>query len=380
MPAKIERRKAKQAPAKVAAKGQQGASSSRKPLFGGGVSSKKLTQFTTQLSILQSAGITIVRSLRICEGQLKPGPLKTVVGAVADDVEGGASLSEAMGKHSHVFDRLYVNMVRAGEKGGILDEILTRLADFAEKSERIKAKIKEALTYPVVVLMFAGGVVLFIMMVIVPKFEEIFRQFGEDLPALTTLLISISRAFLTYWYLVLGIPIVLYATYRFLMRMPRFEYFVDRLKLRSPIAGILIEKTIVARFTRTMGTLLAAGVPILESLEIVQASIPNAVLAGAVSEVRTSVREGETMAAPLLQSRIFDDLVVNMIDVGEATGSLDRMLLKIADTYEEEVDVQVGTLFKLLEPILLLVLAIVVGFIVVALFLPILKVMDQFAK
>ena len=144
MPAKIERRKAKQAPAKVAAKGQQGASSSRKPLFGGGVSSKKLTQFTTQLSILQSAGITIVRSLRICEGQLKPGPLKTVVGAVADDVEGGASLSEAMGKHSHVFDRLYVNMVRAGEKGGILDEILTRLADFAEKSERIKAKIKEA--------------------------------------------------------------------------------------------------------------------------------------------------------------------------------------------------------------------------------------------
>ncbi|MFH0944099.1 MAG: type II secretion system F family protein [Planctomycetota bacterium] len=381
MPAKIERRSPRQAPAKVAAKGQKrSVSSPRKPLFGGGVSSKKLTQFTTQLSILQSAGITIVRSLRICEGQLKPGPLKTVVGAVADDVEGGASLSEAMGKHAQVFDRLYTNMVRAGEKGGILDEILTRLADFAEKSERIKAKIKEALTYPVVVLLFAGCVVLFIMMVIVPKFEEIFRQFGEELPALTTLLINVSRSFLTYWYLVICIPVALIATYRFLKRIPSFEYFVDRLKLRSPIAGILIEKTIVARFTRTMGTLLSAGVPILESLEIVQASIPNAVLAGAVSEVRTSVREGETMAAPLLASRIFDDLVVNMIDVGEATGSLDRMLLKIAETYEEEVDVQVGTLFKLLEPILLLVLAGVVGFIVVALFLPILKVMDQFAK
>jgi type IV pilus assembly protein PilC len=380
MPAKIERRKPKQAARPRTPKPGGGGPGPSRLRFGGGVSQKKLTQFTTQLSILQSAGITIVRSLRICEGQLKPGPLKTVVGAVADDVEGGASLSEAMGKHPAVFDRLYVNMVRAGEKGGILDEILIRLADFAEKSQRIKGKIKEALTYPVVVLGFAGCVVLFIMMVIVPKFEEIFRQFNEELPALTQLLIDVSRGFLTYWYLVIGVPIALFVTYRMLLRLPRFEYFVDRQKLRLPIAGNLIEKTIVARFTRTMGTLLAAGVPILEALEIVQASIPNAVLARAVSDVRSSVREGETMAAPLKVSRIFDDLVVNMIDVGEATGSLDKMLLKVAATYEEEVDVQVGTLFKLLEPILLLLLAGIVGFIVVALFLPILKVMDQFAK
>ncbi len=381
MPAKIERKRTQEAaPRRAPGAAPRPESRPGRSLFGGRVAAKRLMQFTTQLAILQGAGITIVRSLRVCEGQLRPGPLKTVVGAVADDVEGGAALSEALAKHPAVFDRLYVNMVRAGEKGGILDGILARLADFAEKSERIKAKIKEALTYPVVVLLFAFGVVAFIMIVIVPKFEEIFRTFGEDLPAVTKLLIQVSRGFARHWYLVIGLPVLLYTGYRLLLRLPRFLYAVDRLKLRAPIAGGLIEKTIVARFSRTLGTLLGAGVPILEALDIVQASIPNAVLAGAVGDVRASVREGETMAAPLLESRIFDDLVVNMIDVGEATGSLDKMLLKIADTYEAEVDTRVGALFKLMEPILLLVLAGVVGFIVVALFLPILKVMDQFAK
>ncbi len=380
MPAKIERKRPTTAAKPRASALASGPSTMKKPLFGGGVSAKKLSQFTTQLSILQSAGITIVRSLRICESQLKPGPLRAVIGAVGDDVEGGASLSEAMGKHPAVFDRLYVNMVRAGEKGGILDEILSRLAEFSEKTQQIKARIKEALTYPVVVLFFAGAVMVFIMIVIVPRFEEIFKQFGQELPGVTQILISTSRAMANYWYLAFGVPILLYVTYRLLLRLPRFLFFVDRLKLRLPIAGALTEKTIVARFSRTLGTLLASGVPILEALEIVQQSIPNAVLARAVGDVRASVREGETMAAPLLESRIFDDLVVNMIDVGETTGSLDRMLLKIADTYEEEVDVAVGTLFKMLEPILLVLLAAIVGFIVVALFLPILKVMDTFSK
>lgn len=379
MPAKIERKKPKTAVAKPTGGGPAMARE-KKPLFGGGVSPKKLSQFTTQLSILQSAGITIVRSMRICEGQLRPGPLKTVVGAVTDDVEGGASLSEALGKYPHVFDRLYVNMVRAGEKGGILDQILNRLAEFAEKTERIKAKIKEALAYPVVVLLFAFGVLTFVMLVIVPRFEEIFKQFGQELPAVTQLLIDFSRFMATRWYVVFGVPVVLVLLYKYLLRVPKFLYAVDKLKLRMPIAGNLIEKTIIARFSRTLGTLLSSGVPILEALDIVQASIPNSVLSGAVGDVRASVREGETMAGPLLESRIFDDLVVNMIDVGEATGSLDQMLLKIADTYEDEVDTQVGTLFKLMEPILLLLLAGIVGFIVVALFLPILKVMDNFSK
>lgn len=380
MPAKIEKRRV-QKPVTATVKGADlPAEPGRRSLFGGRVSPKKLTQFTSQLSILQSAGVTIVRSLRICGGQLKPGPLKTVIQAIGDDVEGGASLSEALGKHPGVFDRLYVNMIRAGEKGGILDQILARLAEFSEKSERIKGRIKEALTYPVVVLMFAGAVIVFVMIVIVPQFEKIFQQFRQELPPLTKLLINMSRSMATYWWAFLGVPMLLFAGYRMLLRLPKFRYAVDKIKLRSPIAGPLIEKTIIARFSRTLGTLLSSGVPILEALEIIEASIDNTVMSGALGDVRASVREGETMAAPLLESRVFDDLVVNLIDVGETTGSLDKMLLKIADTYEEEVDVQVGTLFKMLEPVLLLLLAVVVGFIVVALFLPILKVMDSFAK
>lgn len=379
MPAKIERRRP-QARAERRPAEERPAPGRRRPLFGGGVSAKALTQFTSQLATLQSAGIPIVRSLRICENQLRPGPFKTIVGAIADDVESGASLSEAMAKYPEVFDRLYVNMVRAGEKGGILDDILGRLAEFAEKTQRIKSKVREALTYPAVVLLFALGVMTFVMLVIVPRFEEIFRQFGQELPALTRLLIGFSRFLSTYWYLLVVAPIALWGAYRFAVRFPRVRYAADRFKLRAPIAGPIVEKTIVARFSRTLGTLLGAGVPILEALEIVEASIPNVVLAGALAEVRASVREGETVAAPLMESRIFDDLVVNMIDVGESTGTLDKMLLKIADTYEEEVDTQVGTLFKLLEPVLLLLLAGIVGFIVLALFLPILKVMDSFAK
>ena len=381
MPAKLERKRAPGEPAAAkAAERPQLGSAKRRSFFRGGVSARKLTQFTSQLATLQGAGIPIVRSLRICEGQLRPGPLKTVVATVADDVEGGASLSEAMSKHDFVFDRLYTNMVRAGEKGGILDQILQRLADFSEKSQQIRGKVKEALTYPVVVLGFAVAVMFFVMIVIVPKFEAIFASFKTELPAVTKILIGLSRTLEDYWYLFVGVPVLLYIVYRLLLRVPSFRYFVDKMKLHSPIAGVLIEKTIVARFSRTLGTLLNSGVAILEALEIVQGSISNAVLAGAVGDVRASVREGATIAAPLLESRTFDDLVVNMIDVGEATGSLDKMLLKIADTYEAEVDVRVSTLFKLLEPLLLLVLAVVVGFIVVALFLPILKVMDSFNK
>lgn len=381
MPAKIQRKTEAKPAVKTAAKGD-GLADPRKgrPFFGGRISAKKLTQFTTQLSVLQNAGITIVRSLRICEAQLKPGPLKVVAEAVADDVEGGASLSEAFGKHPIVFDRLYVNMVRAGEKGGILDEILARLADFAEKSQKIKARIKEALTYPVVVLLFAAAVLVFIMIVIVPKFEQIFQQFKQELPPPTKFLIETSRIMGTYWWAIPLVPALIFMVYRFALRSPKVQYSVDKVKLRTPIAGPLIEKTIIARFSRTLGTLLSAGVPILEALEIVSSSIENSVLQHAMSDVRSSVREGETITAPLKESGIFDDMVVNMIDVGESTGSLDKMLLKIADTYEEEVDVQVGTLFKMMEPILLLVLAAVVGFIVVALFLPILKVMDSFSS
>lgn len=381
MPAKFERKKPTPSGPTATTSSSGGSSSNNKPsLFGSGVSAKKLAQFTGNLSTLQSAGITIVRSLRICESQLKPGPLKAVVGSVADDVEGGATFSEALGKHPAIFDRLFTNMVRAGEKGGILDQILERLADFSEKTERLKGRVKEALTYPVVVMFFALGVVAFIMAVIVPKFEEIFRSFGKELPPITQALISTSRWVGTYWYIVVGAPILIVVLYRIAMRNPKFKYFSDGLKLKAPIAGPMVEKTIIARFSRTLGTLLSAGVPILEALEIVESSVENAVISKAIGDVRTAVREGDAMAAPLKESRVFDDLVVNMIDVGEATGALDKMLLKIADVYEEEVEVQVGTLFKMLEPVMLVFLAVVVGLIVVALFLPIIKVMESFNK
>jgi type IV pilus assembly protein PilC len=271
-------------------------------------------------------------------------------------------------------------MVRAGEKGGILEEILVRLADFATKSERIRRQVREALTYPTVVMSFAVLVLSFVMIVIVPKFEEIFKNFNAELPALTQALIATSRGMAKYWYVLLAVPVVLVIVFRLLTRLPRFRFGVDKLKLRLPLFGDLIQKSIIARFSRTLGTLLQSGVPILEALEIVEASIENTVLSKAVGDVRASVREGETMAAPLMESRVFDDLVVNMIDVGEATGSVDRMLLRIADTYEEEVDGRVSTLFKVLEPLLLLVLAGVIGFIVVALFLPIVKVMDTLSS
>jgi type IV pilus assembly protein PilC len=380
VPEKFERKRpAGSAPAPAAARsaGGGGGSPSKPSFFGSRVSPKKLAQFTSQLSTLQGAGITIVRSLRICEGQLKPGPLKAVVGAVADDVEGGATFSEALGKHPDIFDRLFTNMVRAGEKGGILDQILARLADFGEKTERLKGRVKEALAYPVVVMFFALAVVTFVMVVIVPKFEDIFRQFNQELPAITQVLIDISRGIAQYWYAVFGAPIALFIGYKLGLRNSKFKFTVDGIKLKLPIAGVLVEKTVIARFSRTLGTLLSAGVPILEALEIVESSIENSVISKAVADVRAAVREGDAMAAPLMESKVFDDIVVNMIDVGEATGSLDKMLVKIAEVYEDEVEVQVGTLFKLLEPVLIMFLALVVGTIVIALFLPILKVMES---
>jgi type IV pilus assembly protein PilC len=343
----------------------------------GGVSTKVLAQFTAQLSTLVNAGLPLVRCLRILEGQLAAGPFQEVVRAVAEDVEGGATLSEALAKYPQVFDRLYVNMVRAGEAGGVLGLILQRLAEFARKSETIRSQIRSALTYPVLVLCFAGGILLFVMMFVVPKFEAIFANFDAEMPAPTQVLISLSSALLTYWYVFLAVPVLLYLLWRLALRSESFAYRVDAVRLRVPVAGDLMRKTIVARFARTLGTLLQSGVPILESLAIVKAAIPNRVLEGAVGEVHDSIREGETIAEPLGESGVFDDLVVNMIDVGEETGQLDAMLLRVADNFEADVDTSVSTLFKVLEPAILLVMAMLVGFIVVSLFLPIVKIMDS---
>ncbi|HTE05306.1 MAG TPA: type II secretion system F family protein [Planctomycetota bacterium] len=341
------------------------------------VSSKALMQFTIQLSTLVNAGLPLVRCLRILEGQLPPGPLKNVLLAVGDDVEGGSTLSEALAKYPQVFDRLYVNMVRAGEAGGMLGTILDRLAGFSRKSEHIKSQVKSALSYPAVVLCIAGAVIVFVMVMVVPKFEAIFQSFHKELPALTQFLMDVSRSLSGYWYVWLAAPVLAVAGYRAALRNERFARRVDALRLRVPVAGRLVRKTIIARFARTLGTLLQSGVPILEALAIVKAAITNRMLEDAVSSVHDSIREGETIAQPLGESGVFDDMVVNMIDVGEETGQLDAMLLRIADTYEEEVDTEVGTLFKVIEPMLILFMAVVVGFIVLSLFLPILGIMDS---
>jgi type IV pilus assembly protein PilC len=268
-------------------------------------------------------------------------------------------------------------MVRAGEAGGVLGTILQRLAEFSRKSETIKSQIKSALTYPIAVMCVAGGILLFVMIFVVPKFEAIFESFNRELPAMTQILMTVSSGLLTYWYVWLAIPLVVVTAYRAALRNEGFAWRMDALKLRIPVAGDLARKTIVARFARTLGTLLQSGVPILEALSIVKAAIPNRVLEDAVGAVHDSIREGETIAQPLGESGVFDDMVVNMIDVGEETGQLDNMLLRIADTFEAEVDTAVSTLFKLVEPAILIGMAILIGFIVISLFLPIISIMDS---
>jgi type IV pilus assembly protein PilC len=341
------------------------------------ISAKSLTDFTAQLATLVSAGLPLVRCLRVLEGQLRAGPFKSVVLAVADDVESGTPLSDALAKYPQVFDRLYVNMVRAGEAGGVLGTILQRLAEFARRRDRITAQLKGALTYPVVVMGIATLIVTFVMIFVVPKFESILANFGVDMPLPTKIVMAISHALTTYWYVALALPVVLFVGFKLALRSETFARRMDALVLRIPKLGDVVRKTIVARFSRTLGTLLQSGVPILEALAIVKNAIPNRVLEEAVGHVHDSIREGESVAEPLGESGVFDDVVVNMIDVGEETGQLDAMLLRIADNFDFEVDNAVTSFFRILEPIIICFMAVVVGGIVISLFLPIVRIMQS---
>lgn len=349
----------------------------------GGVSEKQLTQFTTQLSTLQDAGLPIVSCLKILEGQLQKGYFKDVLVAVTDDVESGASLSEAMGKHPKAFDGLYVNMVRAGEAGGVLDVILARLAAFKEKAEKLRRRVKGAATYPIAVMIVIVLILLFIMTNVVPKFEEVFAGLpggADNLPGITRTMMNISKWLVQWWWLfILGVVFLIWALPKLIGMSPAGRYFKDSFKLKMPIAGPLYRKVLVARFTRTFGTLISSGVPILDALDIVKGAAGNAVMEEVIGDVHAAIREGESIAEPLTQQKvaIFDDLVINMIDVGEKTGELDKMLIKVADNYDEEVDVAVGSLTSLLEPLLIVVMGGAVFCIVLALFLPLLKIIDQ---
>ena len=343
----------------------------------GGVSGKKLCTFTRQLSTLQDAGLPILRSLRILEAQSKPGPLKSSLLGVIDDIESGSTLSEAMAKQPKAFDNLYVNMVKAGEAGGALEVILQRLAEFKERAESLKRKVKGAMIYPCAVITVATLIVGFIMYYIIPKFKKIFDDFGTELPGITIVLIKCSDNVVNYWYLGPVIPLALWLFIKIVKKNRIGALVVDWVSLRIPMLGMIIRKSIIARTCRTLGTLVASGVPILEALAITRDTAGNAVFYRAYEHIIAAIREGESMAIPLRETRTVDEIVVNMVDVGEETGALDTMLYKVADVFDEEVGVLVEGLISMLEPLMVVILGLIVGFIVIALFMPLIKLLND---
>lgn len=343
----------------------------------GKVKAKQLCTFTRQLSTLQDAGLPILRSLKILEGQSKPGPLKNSLIGVIEDIESGSTLSEAMSKQPKAFDGLYVNMVKAGEAGGALEVILQRLAEFKERAQSLKRKVQGAMIYPCAVIFVATAIVGFIMYYIIPKFKQIFLGFGTELPGITVMLITMSDIVVRYFYLFPAIPIGIWLILKIIRKNKTGEFVLDWLALKIPLMGQILSKSIVARTMRTLGTLVASGVPILEGLTIARDTAGNAVFRKAFDNVYAAIREGESIATPLREARIVDDIVVNMIDVGEETGALDNMMYKIADVYDEEVSVLVDGLVSLLEPLMVVVLGFIVGFIVIALFMPLVKLLND---
>lgn len=350
---------------------------------GGKVKIKVVCQFARQLSTLQDAGLAILRSLRILEEQQKPGRFRRILGYVADDIEGGSTLSEALGKYPRCFDRLFVNMIAAGEVGGVLDIILSRVADFMEKAQRMKGRLKSAMVYPAVVMTATFVIVLVLMIKIVPIFATVLIDMSdgqETLPALTQILLNISDWLLARKGLNAAIvavtPFVLIAILRLTKQFRRGRYVLDTVNLHIPIVKQLVYKTSVARWTRTLSTLISAGVPILEALNITRETAGNEVYASMLGKVHHAIRQGDTFANPLRQSKTVDSIVVNMVDVGEETGDMDKMLEKVANNFDEDSDVLVASLMSLLEPVMIIVLGLVVGTIILAIFLPMVKIIE----
>lgn len=348
----------------------------------GWVPTKKLTQFTRQLSTLQDAGLPILRSIRILEQQQKPGMLKAVLKQVSEDVEGGATLSEAMVRHPRCFDRLYSNMVAAGEAGGVLDVILQRLADFLEKAQKLRRKIIGAMIYPVVVITIALAITLAIVIFLVPQFRDIFKDFGvKTLPAMTEILIGISNWLISGsppgWAIIVFSPLVFFFAYWLIRQAQTGRYILDSIWMKVPVIGQIIIKSSISRWCRTLATLINAGVPILEAIKITRDTTGNEVYATMLGKVHDAIREGDSFVNPLRASKAVDSIVVNMVDVGEETGELDKMLMKVADNYDDEVDTLVASLVSLMEPLLVVVLGGIVGFIVVALYMPMIHLVQS---
>jgi type IV pilus assembly protein PilC len=351
----------------------------RIPGLGSGVKTKVLTIFTRQLATLVDAGLPLLRGLRVLEKQERNPTLKRIIGELGVAIESGSTFSEALAQHPKVFNRLFVNMVKAGEIGGVLEVVLARLSEFMEKAQKIKGKVIAAMFYPTAVITVAVVILAVLMVFVIPKFKDIFRDMlpGRPLPAFTQFVLNISDAIANHFFVTGSVAIVCFIGLVAFIRTRFGRRAYDKFKLVMPVLGPVISKVAISRFTRTLGTLVSSGVPILQALTIVKETSGNVIVGSAVGAVHESVKEGETITAPLEASGVFPPMVISMVDVGEQTGALPEMLMKIADNYDEEVDNAVAAMTSLLEPIMIVFLAVIVGSIVIALFLPLITLMEN---
>lgn len=343
----------------------------------GKIKAKTINTFTRQLSTLQDAGIPIVQSLTILESQTKKGIFKKTLDSMVTDIQGGDSLSVAMSKHPKAFDKLYVNIINAGEIGGALDIVLRRLAEYREKIQRLKRKIIGSMTYPVAVIVIACAILVGILMFIIPKFAQMFDEMNISLPWITLALVATSNFVITYWYLLFGIPFAFFVLYKLIGRIKICRLVIDRMKFKIPIFGNIINKSVISKFARTLSTLISSGVPILEALNNVKGVTGNLAMTRAVENIHDNIREGESIAKPLREAKVCELMVVNMVEIGEQSGELEKMLTKVADNYDEEIDVAVDSMISLIEPLMIVFLGGAVGTIVIALFMPLIKLMDS---
>ena len=345
----------------------------------GKIKTKVLTQFTRQLATLVNAGLPLMRGIEVLKRQMKDQRMLEALNGIAENIAAGGTFSESLTAYPKIFDNLYVNMVKAGEAGGVLEVVLGRLAEFAEKSERIKNKVKGAMIYPCVVLVAAIGITTFLLVAVIPKFQQVFNDMlgGAALPAVTEFVIGASE-FVQHNGLQIFLAVVaLVVILKMVVKTEKGAYLFDVVKLKMPVTGTLAQRSAVSKFTRTLGTLLSSGVPILQSLTITRDTTGNRVLTEAIQNVHDSVKEGESMTQPLSQCKVFPPMVVSMVEVGEETGALADMLTRVANTYDDEVDNAVAGMTAAIEPALIIVLAVVVGTIVIAMFLPMVKIIGS---
>ncbi len=348
-------------------------------IFQAKVKPKQLMVFTRQLATLVDAGLPLLRGLRILLKQEKHPALRDALSGMGEAVEGGGTFSESLSQYPRIFDPLFISMVRAGEAGGVLEVVLDRLAEFMEKAEKIKNKVKSAMVYPIVVLVAAMGILIFLLTSVIPKFEQIFNDLleGQALPGLTQFVIGISNFVKTKGLLVGGIIVALVIVQKVAGKTGAGRALSDKMKLKMPLFGAMFQKAAIARLTRTLGTLMSSGVPVLQALNIVRDTAGNAVIVNALQTVHDAVKEGDAMAVPFEQTGVFPGMVVSMVDVGEETGALPEMLVKIADNYDDEVDTAVEGLTSVLEPIMIIVLALIIGVIVIAMFVPLISIIGS---